>query len=71
MTKITFETIKKVMAEQYAGNPMEIAALNGDTPGVAKMLKESGKNPDHAGTIVELIRAGMSSDEALNSIKKD
>jgi len=69
MTKVNFETIKMVMAEQYSGNEMEVAALGSDIEGVARMLKEAGKNPDDAGTIVQLIKSGMSSEDAINSLK--
>lgn len=69
--KITFDSIKKVVEEKYTGDPMEIAALNGDITSIAEMLESAGGNGDDAGAIMQLIRSGMSSEEALMSIKKE
>ena len=64
--KIDFENIKKVViSEKYTGTKMEIAALNGDLAGVAKLMK----NGDNAGAVMQLIRSGMSEKEALMSVK--
>jgi len=72
MTKINFETIKKiVLDEKYTGNEMEVQALGGNVEGVAKILESMGMNGDDAGTVIQLIKSGMSSEEAVMSIKKE
>lgn len=65
-----FKQIKdSVLNETYINSDMEVAALNGDTPTVAKMLSDRGMNSDDAGTVVELIRTGFSEEQALKMVK--
>lgn len=68
--EIKFETIKKIMSEQYTGTDLEIAALGGDTMSIAEMLKTKGYNSCHADAVMVSIRSGMSEEEALKQIKQ-
>lgn len=65
-----FKTIKKVVSEKYSETEMEIAALGGDVEGVSEMMKAKGLDGDKASNVVQLIRSGMSEEEALADINK-
>lgn len=65
-----FKQIKDaVLNETYINSDMEIAGLNGDVQTVADMLSKRGLNPGDGGTVVELIQAGFSEEQALKMVK--
>lgn len=67
---VNFEFIQKVLNEKYTGTVLEKSAFCGDIMGVAEQLQTLGYDRGKAGTVMELIRSGLSQEEALLNIKK-